>query len=563
MEAAADERVAEGQDGKQDVSDDSDSGEVIIELDQSQIASPSDSEEEGEVDRSPENFDKSCENPEASYNKTADSEYFDAVSDIDDLPDDDVKPTPACDKDIAAEPTTEVSADIGKISIDEISAGDGADHLSAASQGPTTAQHSGAAAEDSQHRGAGDSDSWPQASLGLGGVSFKDTLVQENVSQSEEGRTKKSSSVEEVPKVPSNSMKDESIEESNEADASQSQDVSIVKEGATSQENVSSATDVTDPVAMPQAAATAEGMTGAGDLTAGADAVSDVSSDGEVPLSPVPDEDDKPSAEKLSQQAAHQAEVLAPLGAEPVSDPESGEDMGSDESSPAPSPGFGSPIVVTSSSGLSSRGGGGFPDARSRITNRSPGKSNPIASDSVSSLLHRTDRSDRISLEDTAIPAMSSTSNNKLDLSTSLDMENISDDENIGEDNDSDDTSGEIEDEADSRQVEEAVTSSTTQPEEETQRSSAGEKTVNGERVRRPIMIASLGDKQQVQTHFNEEQVELDYEDVDGDGDADGDDGEIKPEDDDDGKEVGGYCVTVLPHATVSFLVWELGLVTI
>ena len=74
-------------------------------------------------------------------------------------------------------------------------------------------------------------------------------------------------------------------------------------------------------------------------------------------------------------------------------------------------------------------------------------------------------------------------------------------------------------------------------------------------------MIASLGDKQQVQTHFNEEQVELDYEDVD--GDADGDDGEIKPEDDDDGKEVGGYCVTVLPHAMVSFLVWELGLVTI
>ena len=550
MEAADDERVAEGQDGKRDVSDDSDSGEVIIELDQSQIASPSDSEEEGEVDRSPGNLDKNS--PEASYNKTAESEYFDAVSDIDDLPDDEVTSTPACEKDIAAGPTAEVSADISKISIDEKSAGDSADNLSVPSQGPTVAQYSGAAGEESMHKDEGDSDSWPQTSLALGDVSSKGFLVHESVSQPEESRTEKSSSVKEVPSI---SVKKKSIEEPDEAD------VSIVKDSATSQEVVSSATDETEPLAKPPTNPAAEEtttfVTGAGDLTAGADAVSDVSSDGEVPLSPVPDDEDKPSAEKLSQQAAHQAEVLAPLGAEPVSDPESGEDMGSDESSPAHSPGFGSPALVTSSSGLS-RGGGGFPEARSRITSRSRGRSDSVVvSDSASSLLHRTDRSDRLSLEDTAIPATSSTSDNKLDLSASLDMENISDDENIGEDNDSDDTSGEIEDEADSRQVEEAVTSSTAQPEEEAQKSSPGEKTANGERVRRPIMIASLGDKQQVQTHFNEEQVELDYEDVDGEGDAEGDDGEIKPDDEDDGKEVGGNCVTTLHlgHFTGVFLV--------
>ena len=551
MEAADNERGAEGQDGKDDVSDDSDSGEVIIELDQSQIASPSESEEEeGEVDKSPSN-------PEASYNKTAESEYFDAVSDIEDLPDDEVKPMPASGEGVATEPTTEVSADSGEISTDEKPTGDSADHLSLPSQGPpAAAQDSG----DVTHKVRADSDSWPRSSSGSGDLTSKDLLtVQQNVLQkSHEGRTKKSSSAEEVPTViPCSSIKEKKSKESKEAHASRN--VSAAKDdSALSQEGVSSATAITEspskPIATTPPAAVSEEeaatlVTSAVDFTAGAEAMSDVSSDGEIPLSPVVEDEDKPSTEKLSQQAAHQAEALAPLGAEPVSDPESGEDMGSDESSsPVPSLRFGSPAVVTSS--VLSRLGGGFRDARALITSRSPGKS-AVVSDSASSLLLLHPMADRLSsIEDAAIPTtiMSSTSDNKLDLSASLDMENISDDENLGEDNDSDDSSGEIEDEADSRQVEEAVTSSTTQPEvEEGQKCSAGagEKGVGmgggggGERVRRPIMIASLGDKQQVQTHFNEEQVELDYEDVDGDGDAEADEGEIKPEDEDDGKEVG------------------------
>nr|KAG5712179.1 hypothetical protein BaRGS_014529 [Batillaria attramentaria] len=167
------------------------------------------------------------------------------------------------------------------------------------------------------------------------------------------------------------------------------------------------------------------------------EALSEVSSAGDVPMSAADAaaESDSQDAEAL---AAHQAEVLRikdqlrELGAESVSDPESGEDMGSDESSPE---------HITDYERASS--GDGVKRVASSTT------------------------------EDGSGPHVS--------LSASSYMENISDDENIGDDDDDDST-------------------------------------------------ASLGNKQQVQTHFNEEQVELDYEDVDGEGD----DGVVKDDDDDE-----------------------------
>ena len=79
------------------------------------------------------------------------------------------------------------------------------------------------------------------------------------------------------------------------------------------------------------------------ELTEGAESVSDASSTGEpepVPVEPEPISEDElkdeeeVNQEKLAEIAAKQAEALAPLGAEAVSEPESGEEMDSDLSAP-------------------------------------------------------------------------------------------------------------------------------------------------------------------------------------------------------------------------------------
>ena len=518
--AEGQEGKAEEQDAKSNASDESGSGEVIIELDQSQIASPSDSEEEGQVQ-------EEKKNTEISYNKTADSEYFDAVSDLDDLPGDEDES--AAGKQVEAESQKEtVEAGEGddvtpKISSQTVSAGD----VPALPQGPTDVHSdvlsmSEVSGEVKHKDSIGFSDTCSESA----NVASKDRLAaSEHTSQSETDRSKQSPPPDDAATIQRSPEVETPVGECSQGDGSN------VEGSITIQEVVSKSNVEGENGDKPGVTEATAAVKSAGDISAIADDVSDVSSEGEAPLSPV-DESEKPSAEKLSQEAAHQAEVLAPLGAEPVSEPESGEDMGSDESTPPQSPGFNSPVAVTSTSRIS-LGSGDYADVRTRMSSRSPRKSDSAAISDSSSL----QPIDRLSLEDTTIPPTFSASDNKLDLSASLDMENISDDENIGEVNDTDDTSGEIEDETETGNAKEAVTSSSNHTENEVQKPPSGEKAVGeGERVRHPIMIASLGDKQQVQTHFNEEQVELDYEDVDGEGD--GDDGEVKADDDEDGKEV-------------------------
>ncbi|XP_076470787.1 uncharacterized protein LOC143300758 isoform X2 [Babylonia areolata] len=631
--AGSGEPAAEGQEGKQEVSDDSDSGQVIIELDQSHLASPSDSEEDRqtpespkkpelpecpqkpelvespqkqELPKSPQNLElpesqrklefpeppqkpdlpkspqepefpnssqepelpkspqepklpkspqepelpespqklelsefpqepelpESPQKPEVVCDKTAESaEYFDAVSDTDDIPDDDdAEPVPAQSIEPVAEGSRENAAhsDVQ----DRKDKPDPEDSGGCLSQSPDFTPQSATAeaceiADSVKHK----DDSHPVIQTNSGAADFaaNDSLVPENGKPSETDRMERETHAEVVVAVSESPQTEKPGAESSEEKRS-----TEAVRGA-SPEAASSAlldSEKEPPAAKEETA----GLKSSSDLFAIADDVSDVSSEGEAPLSPVIEED-KPSAEQLSKEAAHQAEALAPLGAEPVSEPESGEDMGSDDSSPMHSPGYTSPVVVTSTSRIS-LGSADYGDARACAAIRSPRKSDSaIISDSASSI-QPADRSDRLSLEDgSIIPATLSASDNKLDLSASMDMENISDDENIGEDNDSEDTSGEIEDEPEELKTEETVSSSTQHAEEEGQKASPGEKSAEGERSRRPIMIASLGDKQQVQTHFSEEQVELDYEDVDGEGE--GDEGEIKPEDEDDGKEEG------------------------
>ncbi|KAL8589999.1 hypothetical protein ACOMHN_007024 [Nucella lapillus] len=535
--AGSGEPSAEGQDGKRDISDDSDSGQVIIELDQSQIASPSDSEEEGQIPESPP------PKQETSSNKLAD---LDAVSDIDDIPDDDdPQSLPAKNKETVADESTKTAADHDpKSTNDRLEQQDSEGCLSQGSEvalASTTPEGSASDIADSvKCSNIGDSVKHKEEhtvdcnlttknNSGAADSATKDSLILENTTPSEADRTEKVSPEDITTVATDSDIENKGVECTEEGGSN-----ATVKEA--SPEAVLS----TAPDGDKEPAETKEEeppkVKGSGDLFAIAEDVSDVSSEGEAPLSPVGEEEEKPSVEQLSKEAAHQAEALAPLGAEPVSDPESGEDMGSDDSSPVHSPDYSSPVVVTSTSRIS-LGSGDYADARARATSRSPRKSDSaIISDSASSI-QPADRSDRLSLEDGIIPVTLSTSDNKLDLSASMDMENISDDENIGEDNDSEDTSGEIEDEPEEVKAEETVSSSTQQAEEEGQKELSREKSMEGEHTRRPIMIASLGDKQQVQTHFSEEQVELDYEDVDGEGDAD--EGEIKPEDEDDGKEEG------------------------
>lgn len=516
----------EARQDEESATDDSDNGEVIIELDHTQIGSPSESDE-GELNESEDE-------PEIAQLDLEGRDFFDNVSDGD----------------------IEEPIEIGQGGMQNEEESDVCDKSSSSTQ-PWSKVTSKKLPESTSIEGSmrGNTSQFQSNSEDTKPISVSQILPKVASATSSSGN------------LPSNERTESSFC-SDEMAVSSSQQPRKEKEGETR--------SVADDSKMPPSSSSGpeadlpleilssmeeaskkldKNVRGASE---GDDFDTEVSSAGDANTQPSKStdlfgKDDELSEDMDPEQRAAHAEVqrikeqLASLGAEPVSDPESGEDMGSDESSPEAVSDYEPSAFVTSTSRHTSSYGGG--EQLQKGSRRGAHLNDASVDSKLKNSLDSSRHSHRSLVDGShkhVVPSLAGRHSDHQQLDAASYMENISDDENIGDDDDDDDIDGDDDDElgdegivikndsGDTRKVEEAISNSSNQLEFEGEKQSSPEKVSSSERVRRPIMIASLGDKRQVQTHFSEEQVELDYEDVDGEAEE----GETKDGDDDDGKEV-------------------------
>ncbi|PVD20540.1 hypothetical protein C0Q70_18696 [Pomacea canaliculata] len=517
----------EARQDEESATDDSDNGEVIIELDHTQIGSPSESDE-GELNESEDE-------PEIAQLDLEGRDFFDNVSDGD----------------------IEEPIEIGQGGMQNEEESDVCDKSSSSTQ-PWSKVTSKKLPESTSIEGSmrGNTSQFQSNSEDTKPISVSQILPKVASATSSSGN------------LPSNERTESSFC-SDEMAVSSSQQPRKEKEGETR--------SVADDSKMPPSSSSGpeadlpleilssmeeaskkldKNVRGASE---GDDFDTEVSSAGDANTQPSKStdlfgKDDELSEDMDPEQRAAHAEVqrikeqLASLGAEPVSDPESGEDMGSDESSPEAVSDYEPSAFVTSTSRHTSSYGGG--EQLQKGSRRGAHLNDASVDSKLKNSLDSSRHSHRSLVDGShkhVVPSLAGRHSDHQQLDAASYMENISDDENIGDDDDDDDIDGDDDDElgdegivikndsGDTRKVEEAISNSSNQLEFEGEKQSSPEKVSSSERVRRPIMIASLGDKRQVQTHFSEEQVELDYEDVDGEAEE----GETKDGDDDDGKEEG------------------------